>query len=110
MRNIAMENQLSETAFLSKKNPAIACTGSPPVTEVDLCGHVTLASAHMLFAELGHVGESVVFQSRSGPLKVRRSTIGYEMGFPSDHPEANRDNKSTLADALGVEVKEVLRV
>jgi hypothetical protein len=32
------------------------------------------------------------------------------MGFPSDHPEANRDNKSTLADALGVEVKEVLRV
>ena len=80
------------------------------MTEVDLCGHVTLASAHMLFAVLEHVGESVVLQSRSGPLEVRRSTIGYEMGFPSDHPEANPDSKSSLADALGVEVKEALRV
>ena len=109
MQNIAMENQLSETAFFVEEESGYRLRWFTPVIEVDLCGHATLASAHVLFAEMGHMGESVVFQSRSGPLEVRRSTIGYEMDFPSDRPEASPESKSALSEALGVEVKEALR-
>lgn len=87
MQALAAENNLSETAFLTR-------TGDPtrfglrwftPTTEVPLCGHATLAAAHALMAELG-AGERVAFDTQSGGLTVIRTPSGYEMDFPNWAP------------------------
>lgn len=81
-----------------------------PAAEVDLCGHATLASAHLLF-ERGMVDtESVTFHTRSGALTCRRtqSGEGIVMDFPASPPEAV-DEVAGLSEALGVEVVSVAR-
>ena len=66
LQNIALENQLSETAFLVGQGSAHQLRWFTPGAEVDLCGHATLASAHVLFEELALPEESLAFHSRSG--------------------------------------------
>jgi predicted PhzF superfamily epimerase YddE/YHI9 len=69
--------------------------------EVPLCGHATLASAHVLFAELGLAAGGIAFETRSsGELRVRRAGEGYEMDFPSDPPRRT-PIPDGLAKALG---------
>lgn len=108
MAVLAKENNQAETAFLLK-------TGDParfglrwftPGMEVDLCGHATLASAHVLATELELDVEAVTFDTRSGPLIVRRAGGGYEMDFPADPPRLT-DCPAGLAEALGVAPVEV---
>ena len=108
MQALARENNQAETAFLLR-------TGDParfglrwftPGMEVDLCGHATLASAHVLLAELGLEAASLTFDTRSGPLIVTRTSGGYEMDFPADPPRRTPTPEG-LAEALGVEPVEV---
>src|SRR5262245_7526302 len=72
LQAIAAENNLSETAFFIKNEDGYALRWFTPLVEVDLCGHATLASAHVLFAHLGHAGPDIRFSSRSGVLVVAR--------------------------------------
>lgn len=85
MQAIAAENNLAETAFfIPGDGPgAYDLRWFTPGSEVDLCGHATLASAHVLFHELEMEGDLITFSSKSGPLRVRRSAGGYTMDFPA---------------------------
>ena len=64
MQNIAAENNLSETAFFVKKGQEFEIRWFTPAIEVDICGHATLASAHVIFNYLGFTGEVIKFQSK----------------------------------------------
>lgn len=109
MQNIATENQLSETAFFVEEKDSFQLRWFTPATEVDLCGHATLASAHVLYSELGYGGERVIFQTRSGALEVTRTAGGYEMDFPTDPPERAPSVKDILSSSLGIEIAEAFR-
>ncbi len=87
MQAIAMENNLSETAFFVPRGEDYHLRWFTPGTEVKLCGHATLATAHLLFTELGHAGERITFHTRSGPLTVERQENGYRMRFPRREPK-----------------------
>lgn len=83
LQAIAAENNLSETAFFVAEGAGFRLRWFTPRAEVDLCGHATLAAAHVLLEHLGHAAELVDFSSRSGPLQVRREAAGYCMDFPA---------------------------
>lgn len=85
LQKIAWQHGLSETAyFVQTGERRYHLRWFTPATEVDLCGHATLASGHVLFSELGEAGEEVTFDSRSGPLVVRRAAEGrLSMSLPS---------------------------
>ena len=88
MQNIAAENNLSETAFFVPMNEdSYALRWFTPETEVDLCGHATLATAHVLYTHLGYTGQFVHFHSKSGILSVERTEGKYKMNFPVDQIE-----------------------
>lgn len=108
MQALAKENNQAETAFLLRTaDPArFGLRWFTPGREVDLCGHATLGSAHVLMAELGAGAEALTFDSRSGPLIVRRAGEGYEMDFPADPPRRTGP-VAGLGEALGVEPVEV---
>ncbi|HET8849512.1 MAG TPA: PhzF family phenazine biosynthesis protein [Marinobacter sp.] len=100
---IALENHLSETAFLVPLTDGSAdyhIRWFTPAVEVPLCGHATLASAWVVFNKLGWARESVRFQSKSGPLAVTRLDDGWlELDFPN-LPFERRDTPRQVLDAL----------
>lgn len=101
MQRIAFENNLSETAFIVRTGPGRwRIRWFTPAVEVDLCGHATLASAKVVFDELGESGEAVVFESASGPLTVRRAGPLLEMDFPA-RPAVAVTTPPELSAALG---------
>ena len=74
MQSIAAENNLSETAFFVPEDAdSYRIRWFTPASEVDLCGHATLASAYVLFHLRGYAGDRIVFHSRSGILAVSRN-------------------------------------
>jgi len=83
MQQIAMENNLSETAFV-RLDP-MEIRWFTPVAEVDLCGHATLAAAHALFAHEKVQARELIFQSRRGTLKVAYEGDLLVLDFPRDH-------------------------
>lgn len=86
MQKIAAENNLAETAFLVSKGKDYEIRWFTPEAEVDLCGHATLASAHVLFNHLNYSGDRVCFISRnSGNLFVRKLGDLLQLDFPQDH-------------------------
>lgn len=88
MQNISAENNLSETAFFVKEpGGKYSIRWFTPKTEVDLCGHATLASAHVLYEHLDFSGEKVIFHSKSGELSVQKEDRIYRMNFPSNPPD-----------------------
>lgn len=99
MQNIAAENNLSETAFFVKKGEGFEIRWFTPTVEVDLCGHATLASAHVIFNFLDFKGEVIKFQSQSGELRVTRSGDLLTLDFPSDKSEP-MEIPGQLAEAL----------
>ena len=104
MQRLAGEMNLSETAFLVPQDDgAFRLRWFTPTTEVDLCGHATLASAHVLFESgQGADGEDVRFDTRSGRLAVRRVGEGtYTMDFPATPPAA--ETTEDLEDVLSTE-------
>lgn len=84
MIKIAAENNLSETGFFVKDKTGYQIRWFTPTVEVDLCGHATLAAAFVLYNYLDYVGDTIIFQSRSGELRVRQSDDYYALDFPTD--------------------------
>ncbi|HVZ66234.1 MAG TPA: PhzF family phenazine biosynthesis protein [Lacunisphaera sp.] len=109
MQQIARENGLSETAFLVRIGPATYhLRWFTPAVEIDLCGHATLGTAFALFHHLGEAGEAIAFESRSGPLLVRRRGDLLELDFPAQPPEP-AETSAALAQALGRSPQQFLR-
>lgn len=108
MQKIAMENNLSETAFFVKTEDRFHIRWFTPKVEVSLCGHATLASAHVLFNHLDWNGEEIRFNSESGLLTVKKENELLTLNFPSDpiHPA---DPPSDLIDALKVNPLEIYK-
>ncbi len=88
MQALAEENNLSETAFLKLTKEGYALRWFTPAAEVKLCGHATLASAHILW-ENGYVSpdQAIHFETLSGTLITRKSGAWIEMDFPSEAAE-----------------------
>lgn len=107
MQAIAAENNLSETAFLVKEAQGWRVRWFTTVSEVDLCGHATLASAWLILNELEPGPSQVRFQSRSGELTVERKGEGFELDFPARPGVPRPDLIETTAQALGARVVEV---
>ncbi len=84
LQNIAAENNLAETAYFVKTDQGFHIRWFTPKTEVDLCGHATLASAYVIFNFLNFHDHSISFQSRSGLLSVTKSNDWYTLNFPGD--------------------------
>ena len=109
MQNVAREMNLSETAFLVKQDDGFNLRWFTPAVEVPLCGHATLASAHVLWSE-GHLPteEAARFYTKSGLLIAKRQGDWIELDFP-----ANRAQETVappeLSQALGVPLKSVFK-
>jgi PhzF family phenazine biosynthesis protein len=85
LQNIAMENNLAETAFYVNKGEHYEIRWFTPAVEVDLCGHATLAAAYVLFYYEGHSGDKINFHShRSGVLTVTKKADQLTLNFPTD--------------------------
>jgi PhzF family phenazine biosynthesis protein len=102
MQAIAAENNLAETAFfVAKSGNEYEIRWFTPAVEVELCGHATLASAHVLYNHLGFAEEEIVFHSRSGPLRVSRATEGrLTLDFPARPPKPLSIHPDGLLDGL----------
>jgi predicted PhzF superfamily epimerase YddE/YHI9 len=105
MQRIANENNLAETAFLVRNAEGqYGLRWFTPESEVDLCGHATLASAWLVFSELDPELKTVAFETRSGTLTVLRGRDGQHiMSLPADRV-APLDLASGLAEEIGEEL------
>jgi len=103
MQAIAAENNLAETAFfVPRGGHEYELRWFTPAVEVALCGHATLASAHVLLHHLNFKGEEIVFHSKSGPLRVRQQPDGrLTLDFPSQPPKLLTVHPEGLLDGLG---------
>lgn len=108
LQAIAMENNLAETAYFVPGDDGYALRWFTPGAEVPLCGHATLASAHVLFTHLGSSGGRLTFQTKSGPLTVTRENGLYVMDFPSNPPKPTVA-PDALATALGAKPVMILK-
>lgn len=104
---IAEENNLSETAFIVKNDSYYRLRWFTPAAEVDLCGHATLAAAHVIFNHLGHAADSIRFMTRSGELSVTNTEQGLMMDFPATDPEPIT-TPELIEQAFSIKPKEVL--
>jgi predicted PhzF superfamily epimerase YddE/YHI9 len=106
LQAIAAENNLSETAFFVGKGGRYAIRWLTPKTEVDLCGHATLASAFVILTKLEPELSSVEFSSKSGTLRVKRDGDRLVLDFPA-RPARPVDLTGALQAALGARPQEV---
>ena len=83
MMKLAMENNLSETAFIVKENTGYHLRWFTPGTEVELCGHATLASSYVILNFYEKDSDEVRFNTLSGELIIRKRNNRYEMNFPT---------------------------
>jgi PhzF family phenazine biosynthesis protein len=95
MQDIAAENNFAETAFFVPRGEDYELRWFTPTVEIDLCGHATLASAFIIFSELGFKGDTVRFHTKSGELTVSRNGDVLTLDFPSRPPKP-----CTVPDAL----------
>lgn len=102
MQKIAVENNLAETAFFVKTNTGYKLRWFTPEYEIDLCGHATLASAHIIYTELGYTGDEIHFETvKAGTLVVKKDGDKYSMDFPS-RPAERAELPDGLIEALGM--------
>jgi PhzF family phenazine biosynthesis protein len=104
MQDVAREMNLSETAFLVRNNGRYDLRWFTPAVEVDLCGHATLAAAHILW-ESGELApaEDACFETRSGLLVAHQANGWIEMDFPADPPQ-QADPPAGLGEMLGCDL------
>lgn len=107
LQSIAAENNLSETAFFVADGDRFSLRWFTPTTEVDLCGHATLASAFVLFECEGYQRDRVHFDSRSGELSVSRDGDLLVLDFPAQPPQTSAVPEGISA-AFGAEPVECL--
>ena len=108
MLQIAAENNLSETAFFVAEEEGYYLRWFTPEYEIDLCGHATLATAHVLFQHLGYPKESIHFNSKSGLLSVTKKDQLLTLDFPVRTPEP-APLPPIIAEGIGKAPKEVLK-
>lgn len=109
LQAVAAEMNLSETAFLWREGPGYRLRWFTPAVEVPLCGHATLASAHLLFESKAADGDELCFATKSGELRARRLDGGIELDFPAYSFEPAL-LPAAVAVALGVTPLETSRV
>tara|TARA_B100000686_G_C16794620_1_gene981374 strand:+ start:953 stop:1753 length:801 start_codon:yes stop_codon:yes gene_type:complete len=103
MQSIALENNLSETAFFIKKNNKFFIRWFTPKVEIDLCGHATLAAAHVMFREMNFKDDNMEFKTITGDtLKVVKNNNILSMNFPSHEPKIINQDLEEISAALGV--------
>lgn len=107
LQAIAEENNLSETAFFVPSAKGFDLRWFTPVREVDLCGHATLATAHVIFEILGYAESTITFGTRSGDLIVKKQGNLLQMDFPA-RPPTSCEISETLLQGIGVRPIEVL--
>lgn len=107
LQAIAAENNLSETAFVVGEGNRRALRWFTPKCEIDLCGHATLASAFVLFSHSGTPMDSVMFDSKSGPLGVSKDGDLLRLEFPR-RPPVPRPPPQLAARALGKSPRETV--
>lgn len=109
MQKIALENNLSETAFFVKNGDVYEIRWFTPTYEIDLCGHATLASAFVIFEILKTESDKIKFHShKSGNLSVEKNGDVLTLDFPS-RPVSPVDAPDGLIEAIGKQPKEVFK-
>lgn len=108
LQKIAIENNLSETAFFQQQGDIFELRWFTPEFEIDLCGHATLASAHVIYEHLEYNKDAIHFKSMSGPLVVKRVDGLLQLDFPSRKPEPAK-MKGVLLEAFNIKPQEVLK-
>jgi len=109
MQQIAEENNLAETAYVVPEKDQYRIRWFTPVREVRLCGHATLASAHVLYQHLDCKTPSIVFESLSGPLTVSKNGTRYLMDFPADQCVPAPEHLDDISAVLGLVPDEVCK-
>ena len=103
MQQLGAENNLAETTFIVKEGDQYRIRWFTPAVEVKLCGHATLATAHIFYTELGYDKDEIVFNSLSGLLKVKRKGEGvYTLDFPADKLHAVTDIPDAIFEGLNI--------
>jgi PhzF family phenazine biosynthesis protein len=108
MQSIAEENNLSETTFFVPTKSGFHIRWFTPITEVDLCGHATLAAAYVLFNFLGYDKGTIAFDSKSGMLTVIQNKDWLVMDFLAQ-PPIHCDVPDDIINAFGKKPIECLR-
>ncbi len=109
LQAIGAQNNLSETAFFVSEGDSIRLRWFTPAAEIALCGHATLATAHVIYAELASEAAELRFETMSGTLVVRRASGGYAMDFPAySVGQADPEVVEATLAAAGVDAGEVL--
>ncbi len=106
MQRIAFENGLAETAFVIPEGDGYGLRWFTPKVEVDLCGHATLAAAHVLSEHRGVTKLPIVFQTQSGQMSVHRDGRHWVLDFPS-RPGVSCPLETDLEQGLGATPVEV---
>jgi PhzF family phenazine biosynthesis protein len=107
LQKIALENNLSETVYFVKEGDRYRIRWFTPSVEVALCGHATLASAYVLFEVLKVSETSIIFQSKSGELRVEREGNRLVLDFPAIH--VNQIEADSVVAALGAQPKAIYK-
>jgi PhzF family phenazine biosynthesis protein len=107
MQQIAAEHNLAETAFLVREGAAWHIRWFTPLAEVPLCGHATLASAHVLFECYAEPGDTIDFSCQSGPLRVSREAGRLVLDFPLRRAEPC-ELTAQVEQAMGIPVQALL--
>lgn len=107
MQLIAGEHNLSKTAFMVREAQGWHIRWFTPTSEVPLCGHATLACAHVLFQVYGETADTIVFVGKTGPLSVTRENTRLWLDFPA-MPPSEVGVTVEIERALGTEVVDVL--
>lgn len=105
---IAAENNLAETAFVIPRGDVMPLRWFTPAVEVDLCGHATLATAHVLFRYAFPSAERLTFGTKSGELPVRRAGERLSLDFPA-RPGKPVEITDAVVAALGIRPRELYR-
>lgn len=108
MQQLAIEMNYSETAFIRRLDQGFELRWFTPAYEVDLCGHATLAGAHVLWNETAYESDQIEFHTRSGVLTATHRRRGIELDFPSKPPSECQPPDGLLV-ALGTEARFVGR-
>ena len=111
MQHIAAENNLAETAFFLENGQNFEIRWFTPIQEVELCGHATLATAHVLYNHLSYDSDPCVFQTtKRGNLSVSKGKEGLIMDFPADRPkQASATDKMLVEEILGLSLVDLLK-
>ena len=101
MQSIAFENNLSETAFFKLDDDEVHIRWFTPKVEIELCGHATLASAHIIYNEIGYKKEKLIFNTSFGEkISVFKENNFFSMDFPSYEPEKPNIDLEIIKNAL----------